>query len=267
MKTKFYAIHRNDKGDKTNSPIPGVYNSWTKCEKEVSGRSNCKFKKFNNLTDAQHFVKTGKVKEKVVNKKVKSTKEKSNKRVLDKDLYHEAVTVNLSTFDFKGLEFIEVWTDGSGLGNGKKGCRAGYGVFFSLNDPRNVSKPVKKNPNNQRAEMLAIKKAISILLKQYKEKKDKPIIRIYTDSEYSINCVSHWYKNWERNNWKTKKGTEVKHSKVIKKIIEMRKEIPVEFIHVRSHKSAPTDRYSQKYKIWYGNFMADKLAVDGAKKS
>ena len=57
-------------------------------------------------------------------------------------------------------EWTKVYTDGSCVGNGKRGAKAGCGVFFGDNDPRNLSIPLPfkagYQPTNQRAEIYVI---------------------------------------------------------------------------------------------------------------
>jgi len=276
----YYAVHRIDTGDYTTSPIPGVYTNWKECEKEVTGYSNCRYKKFRTLTEAKYYVRSGKYQKKqqvpaakatANNKKavqpqptVNDLNDLSDLSDLSDNDDHTTVRINLNKFEFIPDPIIEVWTDGSSLNNGQENCKAGYGVFFGQDDPRNMSGPVKKNPSNNRAELLAIKKAIEYLSHELDGKESTVQIKIYTDSEYSINCVTHWVNGWIRNNWKKKDGSDVKNQKLIKNIQTLRKKLRVEFIHVRAHKKAPTDRASKAYKLWYGNFMADYLANEGA---
>ncbi len=62
--------------------------------------------------------------------------------------------------------------------------------------------------------MLAIEKAIDIV---HTNKKDT--IKIMTDSSYSINCLTKWYKSWEKKNFKID-GKEVKNLEIIKRVHE-----------------------------------------------
>ena len=39
------------------------------------------------------------------------------------------------------------------------------------------------------------------------------------------------------------------------------------FRHVKAHQPMPNNKYSDKYKIWYGNHMADKFATDASQLS
>lgn len=117
---------------------------------------------------------------------------------------------------------------------------------------RNVSErldgPVQ---TNQRAELTAILRALEIA-------GDTQDVEIRTDSKYSIQCVTEWYINWERNGWKTREGP-VKNQDLVQAIrarLEQResKGGQTQFIWVKGH---DTDA---------GNIAADRLAVEGARK-
>lgn len=111
-----------------------------------------------------------------------------------------------------GTGEIRVYTDGSALGNGKTGALAGVGVFFGVDDPRNVSEPLLGSPQtNQRAELTAVLRALQIV------PKDRDI-RIVTDSSYSINCATAWYRKWMKNAWKNSKGEDVSNVDLVKAI-------------------------------------------------
>lgn len=85
---------------------------------------------------------------------------------------------------------IICYTDGSCRGN-KKGSIGGCAVYFADNDPRNISYSLD-NATNNICELSAIEKAIDII-------NDKDDIIIYSDSTYSINCITKWYSNWLNN--------------------------------------------------------------------
>ena len=56
---------------------------------------------------------------------------------------------------------LSFYTDGACQGNGTEGARAGVGVFYGKNDPRNISTSLQgKHQTNQRAELTAIKLAL-----------------------------------------------------------------------------------------------------------
>ncbi|KAK4947395.1 hypothetical protein LTR10_013763 [Elasticomyces elasticus] len=116
---------------------------------------------------------------------------------------------------------------------------------------RNVSEALKgTKQTNQRAELTAILRALNIA----------PLHRdvtIYTDSKYSIDCVTNWYKNWQKNNWTNAKGKPVENKDLV---VDIREKIEERdqfskgtfFVWVKGHKDN------------VGNIAADRLAVEGA---
>ena len=133
----------------------------------------------------------------------------------------------------------EAFTDGSTLGNGGRNAKGGIGVYFpeSLNIKNvslNYAKFVIENPSlelksatNNITELLGISIAIQLLTDKFKkehadEDMSKFRIILYSDSEYSINCISKWAPNWERNGWQKKGGKktdrEIKNVELIKKL-------------------------------------------------
>ncbi|KAK6380703.1 hypothetical protein LTS17_004903 [Exophiala oligosperma] len=116
---------------------------------------------------------------------------------------------------------------------------------------RNVSEALKgSKQTNQRAELTAILRALNIA-PLHRE------ITIYTDSKYSIDCVTNWYKNWKKNNWTNSKGKPVENKDLVVEIrdkIEEREQFSkgTYFVWVKGHSDNP------------GNIAADRLAVAGA---
>src|SRR3954447_23560635 len=99
---------------------------------------------------------------------------------------------------------------------------------------RNVSEALKgTRQTNQRAELTAFVRALDIA----------PLNRdvtIYTDSRYSIDCVTNWYKNWVRNKWMTAKNKPVENKDLIMDIrqkIEEREHLKsaTHFVWVKGH--------------------------------
>ncbi|KAJ3274725.1 hypothetical protein HDV01_002247 [Terramyces sp. JEL0728] len=141
---------------------------------------------------------------------------------------------------------VKVYTDGSCRGNGKAGARAGIGIFVADGDPRNVSERYLDGPTNNRAEIFAIIRALEIF-------KDTPNVKIYSDSQYTINGIKNWIQNWKRRDWKTSNGQPVSNKDLWMKLdllFSARNDVKIEY--VEAHKGI------------YGNEMADKLANNGA---
>ncbi len=153
---------------------------------------------------------------------------------------------------------IYIFTDGGAKNNGKVNCNAAWAVFFADNDSRNESGPILVDPSNQKAELFAIHKALTKV--PVDEKYD---IYIVTDSQYSIDCLTKWYKAWQKNGWKTAKKENVKHSVIIKDSLEiLNNNKNIKFLHVNSHQVPPADQTSPEYAIWYGNYMVDKMVSE-----
>lgn len=151
-------------------------------------------------------------------------------------------------------EPIYIYTDGACFNNGQSCARAGYGVFLGVDHPLNVSKKIVDNPTNQRAELAAIKEACIIVQHNFMKKN----VVILSDSMYSINCITKWYKTWQSNNWLNAKGNPVQNKKLIQEILT-NKTSNIQFNYVAAHQSKNSTN-----KHAFGNNMADKLAKSAA---
>ena len=117
---------------------------------------------------------------------------------------------------------------------------------------RNVSEALKgSKQTNQRAELTAILRALDIA-PRHRE------VTIYTDSKYSIDCVTNWYRNWKKNGWMNSKGKPVENKDLVADIrqrVDEREQLGkvTYFVWVKGHKDNA------------GNIAADRLAVEGAR--
>ncbi len=91
-----------------------------------------------------------------------------------------------------------VYTDGACINNGKSNAKAGMGVFFSENDPRNISKKVDGKQTNNTAELGAVYEALCVLVDDIRDNEN---ICIITDSEYVIKCCTTYGKKCQLDNW------------------------------------------------------------------
>ena len=164
------------------------------------------------------------------------------------------------------MKDIIVFTDGSTLNNQKKGNRkGGVGVYFKDNNDLNISLSLKETKDfkvtNNVAELMGAVLAIESILGNMKLGKKKIIL--YTDSMYVINIVNTWGKSWEKNNWKKSNNKKVDNIELVKKLYYYSQNIKVTFNHSKGHSKEPP-KTDPNYFIWYGNYMADKLAVEGS---
>ena len=110
------------------------------------------------------------------------------------------------------------------------------------------------------------------LIEPYAKKIGK-VIKIVSDSEYSIKSCSVWLSAWKKNNWKTAKGEDVKNKEIIESIdgsmmrikiinskLNTEQKIKVKLIHINSHQPCPDINDKIKFNIWFGNYVADGLA-------
>lgn len=131
------------------------------------------------------------------------------------------------------LNTVEVWTDGSACRRmGKRNTGNGGWAFVAVFEERRLERwQGFPTATNNQMELGAIYAALCIL------KPTLNTIRIYTDSKYSIKCLTEWHNAWKRRGWTTSLGKPVKNRELIEAILEQRKRHPfVEFKWVPGHK-------------------------------
>ena len=166
------------------------------------------------------------------------------------------------------MKEIIIFTDGATPNNANKGHRkGGVGVFFGDNDLRNMSFGLQESDKikvtNNVCELTACIKAIEKIMST--EKVIGKQVVIYTDSMYIVNTIANWASGWEKNGWKKDTG-KIANLDLIKKLYYYSINFGIIFRHVDAHTNEPLDKTSNEWKLWHGNFMADKLATDGTKK-
>ena len=99
--------------------------------------------------------------------------------------------------------------------------------------------PSTESQTNQRAELAAIHKATLILEENGFHDED---VVVYTDSDYSINCLTKWISGWVARGWKTSAGGDVLHRDLIEGTSRrLSKFKSYRFVHVRSHTGKEDD--------------------------
>ena len=95
------------------------------------------------------------------------------------------------------MKTVEIYTDGSSLGNPGKG---GWGVVITSGDKViDELGGYEKDTTNNRMELMAVIETLKYIIKKYSN--DKVII--HADSTYVLGGVTTWIHNWEKNGWRT----------------------------------------------------------------
>jgi len=169
---------------------------------------------------------------------------------------------------------VVLFSDGACSSNGRKGAKAGYGVTMGLilgatyRELANTAAPLNpsESQTNQRAELRGLSKAWEIATTQvpgilHKSDIKFTVVHIYTDSQYSLDCILKWALAWSKKGWKKRDGDDVLHQDIIEPLFMAvqtwkREAHPytIEFHHVNSH-TGKTDPIS------LGNARADELAT------
>ena len=159
---------------------------------------------------------------------------------------------------------LPVYTDGAASGNGKRNCEGGIGVFFHDGSPLNHSQGFRCTPSapvtNNTMELKAAVHALETVALRGVPRGVE--VRVYSDSLYTINCVTKWIRAWEKNGWRTKTGKPVANKELIQRLAQLSTQTAAVFRHVPSHTREPA-RTSPEWAHWYGNNQADALAVRG----
>ena len=215
----FYAV--------ANGRSIGIFLNWNDCNNSVKGYKNALYKKFDTKEEADNFIKLN---EKIydANNTPKHNSLVSNDNVVFNPDYY-------------------VYTDGACSNNGRDNALAGIGIFFGINDNRNISKQIEGKQTNNTAELSAIIETYYIIENDILNGKK---IAIVSDSEYAIKCVSSYGEKCYNKGW----NIDIPNKELVKTAYEMYKDkLNIQFIHIKAH-THNTDIHS------FGNDNADKLA-------
>lgn len=211
----FYGVY--DEHKKRNK----VFTNWDDAKEHMLIIKNqmgfCKVKKFTNRQDAEYFADNG--------------------------------IAPLTSFSLpREPNTLYIYTDGS-AGTDNNGIkRGGLGIYFGPGNLHNCGLPfIDNNPTNNRAELMAIKKALEIARPM--DTYDKVVI--YSDNKYSRDCLCAWRTQWTQNNFR---NNTIQNRDIIEDAWELLDRYPrnVEIIWLKGHAGNR------------GNEAADLLARKGA---
>ncbi|XP_074596821.1 ribonuclease H1 [Brevipalpus obovatus] len=122
-----------------------------------------------------------------------------------------------------------IYVDGSCMGHGLPDSKAGIGIFWGPDDPRNRGLRLDRTTSNRvelHAARYAIRQARSLGLKS---------VTIRSDSLYLCNAINHWMPRWEKAGWKLSNNKPAKNIDLLVEIQDQMKEIEVKLEWVRGH--------------------------------
>ena len=141
---------------------------------------------------------------------------------------------------------LAIYCDGACQGNpGKAG--SGLAIYDNRkSNPTLLYGDYNPKGTNNTAELKALYKALLLALGYDGGGR----VTIYSDSKYSIDCITTWAYGWKRNGWK-KRGGEIKNLDMIKLTHKLYEDIKerVAIKHVKGHSGVE------------GNELADRMAV------
>ncbi len=126
---------------------------------------------------------------------------------------------------------IEVYTDGSFSWKTK---RAGVGIVFPEFPELNIAEELKGDATNQRAELFAVQRALIEIRDVFSF---DSIVKVHTDSKYTIGCLTVWCQAWKKNGWKNAKKEPVMNMDIIVPTLDLLEQFttPVQFYYVPGH--------------------------------
>ncbi|XP_033644840.1 ribonuclease H1-like [Asterias rubens] len=147
-----------------------------------------------------------------------------------------------------GIGRAVVYTDGSCESNGRRGARAGVGVYWGDNHHYNTSERLEGRQTNQRAEITAAIRALETA-----KARDIKELTLYTDSKYTMKSITEWMHRWKHNGWKTAGNKDVQNKEDLKTLDGLCQQVNVDWKYVPGHANIK------------GNEAADSLARAGAR--
>ena len=127
------------------------------------------------------------------------------------------------------MDKIEIYTDGSSLGNPGPG---GYGIVLKYKELRKTASKGFRKTTNNRMEMLACIKGLQALTETCE-------VTLTTDSQYVRQGITQWIHNWKKRGWKTAAKQPVKNADLWKLLDCAQEKHKVTWQWVKGHSGHP----------------------------
>jgi len=196
-KASFYAVQIGR--------TPGVYLTWEDCERQIKGWPYARYKKFPTKEQADAFVESSASSETAA----PSTDAPQIPDSATSEETNDASSAPVSTIvPPPDPSWTTVYTDGACKGNGGPESTAGIGVWWGPDDSRNLSERCPGAQTNNRAELIAIIRALESFPSEQK-------LLLRSDSKYATQCVTDWLPNWREHGFKTSNGSKIANLELI----------------------------------------------------
>ncbi|WP_373777364.1 ribonuclease HI [Glaesserella sp.] len=123
------------------------------------------------------------------------------------------------------MKQVEIFTDGSCLGNPGKG---GIGILLRYKGKEKTVSNGYFLTTNNRMELRAVIEALSLL-------KEPCQVILHSDSQYVKNGIQQWIFSWKKNNWKTSSNKPVKNQDLWMLLDDSIKRHKMEWRWVKGH--------------------------------
>ena len=118
------------------------------------------------------------------------------------------------------MKHIEIFTDGSSLGNPGPG---GWCAILRYKDKEKIISGREDFTTNNKMELKAVIEALRLL-------KEPCIVNLYSDSTYVLKGISEWLENWKKREFKN-----VKNRELWKEFIEVSKPHIIKVNWIKGH--------------------------------
>lgn len=123
------------------------------------------------------------------------------------------------------MKSVVMYTDGACRNNPGPG---GWGVWLSCDGHEKTLQGAEKETTNNRMELTAAIMGLRAL-------KESCIVNLHTDSQYVQKGIKEWARNWQRRQWRTAAGHEVKNKDLWQSLLEEAARHQVHWHWVKAH--------------------------------
>jgi ribonuclease HI len=148
------------------------------------------------------------------------------------------------------MAIVEIFTDGACRGNPGPG---GWGVLLRFNGTEKTLCGAESDTTNNRMELTAAVEGLNAVTRSC-------ALLVVTDSQYVMNGITIWIKNWRIKNWKAANGKPVKNIDLWQKLdAAVQRHEKVTWEWVKGHSGHPENERADEL----ANIAIDQLLRQG----